>query len=215
MKRQVFVVWFVIFLVWAFYRAYLFFPEWIEEFFIKPAIFVAPIFYLIVIREKKNLAELGLAPRPKPLFLDIYLGVVIGILFALEGLLANFIKYGKFSFIPILALDTSGGIILFLVINLTSSIWEEILGRGYMYKRLFKVTNNQLWASVVSSFLFLLLHLPIMFTRLHLMGISLLVYPVSIMLLGITNSYLFTLRGSLALPILIHTFWNMTVALYL
>lgn len=84
-----------------------------------------------------------------------------------------------------------------------------------MYKRLYKTTKNQFGSAATSSFLFLLLHVPILFTRLHLTGTSLLVYPISIMLLGITNSYVYSLRGSLVLPILIHAFWNMTVALYL
>lgn len=215
MKHQVFGVWFIIFLVWAFYRAKFFLPETVDEFLIKPLVFVLPVLYVVIIREKKRLADLGLVPSPKNFFLDLYLGVLIGILFVVEGLLANFLKYGQFSFAPILAVKVSGGIVSFLIINLATSFWEEILARGYLYNRLYQITKNQFGAAFTSSFMFLLLHIPIMFTRLHLMGASLLVYPVSILLLGITNSYLFTLRGSLILPILIHTFWNMTVALYL
>lgn len=215
MKRQLFAVWFFIFLIWAFYRAYFRFPEWVDELLVKPLVFVAPVFYIVLVAENKKLDELGLAPSGKSLFLDLYIGVVIGILFAMEGLFANYLKYGQFSFQPILALKLSAGIAPFLFINLITSVWEEILGRGFLYQRLAKITNNQFGAALVSSFLFLLLHIPIMFTQLHLMGVSLLVYPLSILLLGITNSYILSLRGSLVLPILIHTFWNMTVALYL
>ena len=68
---------------------------------------------------------------------------------------------------------------------------------------------------MIASFLFMLLHFPIMFTRLHLTGSALLFYPLSIFLMGVTNSYLYTLRGNLLLPILLHAFWNMTVSLYL
>lgn len=215
MKHQVFIVWFVIFLIWAFYRASFFLPEYVDEFLVKPLIFVLPILYIVLVREKKKLKDLGLAPKSKDFFTDLYIGVVIGVLFALEGLLINYLKYGKFSFFPIMATRISGGLGLFFLINLATSLWEEILGRGYLYKRLFKLSNNQFGAAFTSSFLFLLLHVPILFTRLHLSGTSLLAYPVSILLLGITNSYIFNLRGSLVLPILIHLFWNMTVALYL
>lgn len=215
MKHQVFFVWFVIFLVWAFYRAKFFLPEWIDEFLVKPLIFVLPVVYVVIVREKKKLSELGLTPKLKDFLVDLYIGVLIGIAFALEGLIVNYFKYGQLSFAPTLVVKVSGGIIPFLLINLATSLWEEILGRGYLYQRLLRVSNNQFWAASSSSFLFLLLHIPIMFTRLHLLGASLLIYPLSILLLGITNSYLFTLRGSLTLPILIHTFWNMTVALYL
>lgn len=215
MKHKVFLVWFVIFLVWTFYRASLFLPENIDEFLIKPLIFVLPVLAVVLIQEKKGLNELGLLPSPKDFFTDLYIGVVIGIFFAAEGLLVNYLKYGNFSFAPIMASRLYGGIGMFFLINLATSLWEEILARGYLYTRLFKLNKNQFWAAFTSSFLFLLLHIPILFTRLHLSGTSLLVYPISILLLGITNSYIFSLRGSLTLPILIHAFWNMTVALYL
>ena len=197
MKRQTFAVWFIIFIVWAFYRAYFHLPDWIDEFLIKPVVFVFPVIFVLV-GEKNPLKEMGLWRSLPDFFLDIYLGVLIGLLFALEGMLANFIKYGQFSFAPILALKVSGGIVPLFIINI-----------------FYKISNNQFWAATSSSVLFLLLHIPILFTSLHLSGISFLVYPISILLLGITNSYVFTLRKSLTLPILIHAFWNMTVALYL
>lgn len=214
-KHQVFAVWFVIFILWSFYRAYFRLPEFVDEFLVKPVIFVLPVIYVVCIREKKSLGELGLAPKLRDLFTDLYIGVIIGIIFAFEGLLINSLKYGRFSFAPIDSLAVSGGLVWFLFINLTTSFWEEILGRGYLYLRLYKISNNQFWAAVSSSFLFLLLHIPIMFTQLHLTGTALIVYPISIILLGITNCYILSMRGSLVLPILIHTFWNMTVALYL
>jgi len=215
MRRQVFIVWFVIFLVWAFYRAYFSLPEAIDELLIKPLIFVLPILIIVFVKEKKKLSDLHVFPSRKDFFLDLYIGVVIGVLFALEGLVVNYLKYGQFSFSPLFSVKAGGGIIGFFIINLFTSLWEEILGRGYLYQRLYRETNNQMQSAIVSSFLFLLLHIPIMFTRLQLVGTSLLIYPLSILILGVTNCYLLTLRKSLTLPILIHTFWNMTVALYL
>ena len=215
MRHQVFIVWFIIFFIWAIYRAYFFLPDWIDELIIKPLVFTLPVLFVVKFREQNDLSTLGLKPQVKDLFFDLYIGVAIGILFALEGLLANYLKHGQFSFTPIMALRISGGVIPFLFTNFFTAIWEEILGRGYLYKRLYKLSSNQMGAALTSSFLFLLLHIPILFTRLHLTGASMLIYPISIMILGITNSYILSLRGSLVLPILIHTFWNMTVALYL
>ena len=215
MKHQVFIVWFVIFLIWAFYRAKFFLPENIDEFIIKPLIFALPVLWVVSKREKKSLRTLGFPDTLKKFLEDLYIGVVIGILFALEGLFANYLKYGKLSFEPILALRVSGGVIPFLLINFSTAFWEEILGRWYLYQRLLSIYKNQFHAALSSSFLFFLLHVPIMFTRLHLTGTSLVVYPLSILLLGITNCYILSWRGSFTLPILIHAFWNMTVALYL
>ncbi len=215
MKHQVFIVWFLIFIVWAIYRAKFYLPEGVDEFFVKPLIFTLPVIFVVLYKEKKKIKDLGFDTDFKNIFLDLYLGVVIGVLFALEGLFTNYLKYGKFSFLPLLSVKVSGGIIPFLILNIFSSLWEEILGRGYLYNRLYLISGRQFGSAFTSSFLFLLLHIPIMFTRLHLMEFSLLIYPISILLLGITNCYLFSLRKSLVLPILVHAFWNMTVALYL
>lgn len=215
MRRQVFIVWFVIFLTWAFYRANVFLPEWVDELVVKPIIFVYPVVIIALVYEKKKLRELGFFSTLRGFFLDLYIGVVFGIVFALQGLLANYLKYGQFSFSPLLPMGTSWGIVWFLILNLVTSLWEEILARGYLYQRLYEATKNQFWSAVSSTFLFFLLHVPILFTRLNLTGVSLFLYPTTVMLLGITNCYVFSLRKSLTLPILIHTFWNMTVALYL
>lgn len=215
MRRQVFIVWFGIFLAWALYRAYFVLPEWVDELLVKPLIFVIPVILVVRFRERNSLCSLGICPTGKSFFLDLYIGVVIGIVFALEGLFSNYLKYGQFSFLPILALKTAGGIVPFLVINIVSAIWEEFLGRGYLYQRLYQVTGRELHSAFTSSSLFFLLHIPIIFTRLHLRGTSLLVYMLTTVLLGITNCYILASRRSLTLPILIHAFWNMTVALYL
>lgn len=215
MRRQVFLVWFVIFLIWACYRAYFTLPETIDEFIAKPLIFAGPVIFLVLFKEKKGFRELGFGATLRNVMLDVYIGVILGILFAMQGLLANYVKYGTLSFAIPETIAGSGGILLFLLINTATSITEEILGRGFLYNRLYRTSGNQMGSALISSVLFLLLHLPIVLTRLHLMGTSLLVYPISILILGITNSYLYTLRGSLTLPILVHTFWNMTVALYL
>ena len=215
MKRQVFILWFLVFVVWAIYRAKVILPESIDEFIVKPLIFVVPPVFLVWVWENKKLKELGLVFEVKKFLTDLYIGVVLGIILAVEGLMANYLKYGKFSFEPVDAVVVAGGIGTFLLINMTTAVSEEILGRGFLYGRLYKATKKQLWSAMIASFLFMLLHFPIMFTRLHLTGSALLFYPLSIFLMGVTNSYLYTLRGNLLLPILLHAFWNMTVSLYL
>lgn len=215
MKRQVFVTWFVVFIVWALFRAYFHLPEQVDEYLVKPLLFVIPVLAIVWVWEDKKLADLGLGAKPLAFFLDLYIGIVIGILFAIEGILANYLKYRQIFFIPIDAAKLSGGVGSFLLLNLATSFSEEVLGRGYMYNRLYRSTNKQFWSALVSSFLFMLLHIPIMFTRLQLMGPSMIVYPLSILIMGVTNCYLLSARKSLTLPILLHTFWNMTVALYL
>jgi len=215
MRRQVFIVWFVIFLAWALFRAYTSLPEWIDEYLAKPVIFVLPVFLIVIFREKKTVCTLGLCPSGKDFFLDLFIGVCIGIVFALEGLFSNYLKYGQFNFMPLTALREAGGITAFLALNIVSASWEEILGRGYLFQRLYLATGILWRAAFTSSFLFFLLHVPIIFTRLHLRGVPFLVYVMTTVLLGVTNCYLLAWRKQLTLPILVHAFWNMTVALYL
>lgn len=215
MKRQTFIVWFLIFIIWAIYRAKVILPESIDEFIVKPLIFVVPPVFLVWVWENKKLKDLGLAFQAKDFLTDLYIGVVLGIILAVEGLMANYLKYQKFSFEPIDAVVLAGGIGSFLMINLATAVSEEILGRGFLYGRLYKATRNQLWSAATASLLFMLLHLPVMFTRLHLSGTAMIFYPLSIFLMGVTNSYLYSFRKNLILPILLHTFWNMTVSLYL
>ncbi|KKS97980.1 MAG: hypothetical protein UV73_C0004G0122 [Candidatus Gottesmanbacteria bacterium GW2011_GWA2_43_14] len=215
MKRQVFIVWFFIFIVWAFYRAKFILPESVDEFIVKPLIFLVPPLFLVWVWENKKLKELGISFDVKSFLTDVYIGVVLGIILAVEGLMANYLKYQKFSFEPVAAVLLAGGIGSFLLINLATAFSEEVLGRGFLFGRLYKVTGKQFPSAITASFLFMLLHLPVMFTRLHLTGTALLFYPASIFLMGVTNSYLYTFRRNLVLPILLHAFWNMTVSLYL
>jgi len=212
-SKSIYLIWFGIFLVWIFYRVTFKFPEWVDELIVKPLVFVGPVIWFVKTREKRGPESLGFSR--KNLFSDLYIGVGIGLLFAIEGFLANFIKYGNFSFVPINAL-TSVGLIPFLVLSLVTAISEETLGRGFLYNRLFEEGRNQFGAAIISSVLFLLLHVPILFVQLNLTGGSLVVYLISVFLLGVTNCYLFTFRGNrLTVPILVHLFWNATVALYL
>ena len=101
MKRQVFIVWFAIFIVWSFYRAYFNLPEWVDEYLIKPLIFLVPVLAIVWVWEDKKLKELGLSTKPLNFFLDVYIGVVLGVLFAVEGLVINYFKYRRFFFTPI------------------------------------------------------------------------------------------------------------------
>jgi len=67
----------------------------------------------------------------------------------------------------------------------------------------------------LGTILFVLLHVPILVTTLKLHGVTLVLFFVTDFVLGLANSLLFYNTRSLVAPILVHLFWNMTVALYL
>ena len=205
-------VWGWVAIVWAFYRYFFRLPEWADEFIFKPLVFVFPVLWYVRAREKAKWASLGITG--KGLFTSIYIGLGFGFVFALEGLAANAIKYGKLTIMPIAAFSQYGMITL-LLLSVATAVSEEILSRGFVFNRLLKAKKSLPYASVVSTLMFVMLHIPILVLSLKLQGMALILFFITDFVLGLANSLLLYNTGSLVAPILVHIFWNMTVALYL
>lgn len=205
-------VWGWIVLVWAFYRYFIHFPEWVDEFIFKPMIFALPVLWFVRNREKRTMASVGLTA--KNLFPSIYIGLGFGFVFALEGLAANAIKYGKLTIMPIEAF-AQYGMGMLLLLSAATAFSEEVLSRGFVFTRFIEGKKGIVYASVVSTLMFVVLHIPILAFSLKLQGMALVLFFVTDFILGFANSLLLFNTGSLVAPILVHIFWNMTVALYL
>lgn len=205
-------LWAWILLVWSLYRYFLKLPEWADELIFKPLVFVAPVIWYVRRIEKRRLETVGLTA--KNLFTSIYIGLGIGLLFALEGLAANAIKYGKLQIVPS-AVFGQYGMGLLLVLSLATAISEEFLSRGFVFSRILEKIKSLPKASIISTILFVLLHVPILVTSLKLQGMMLVLFFTTDVILGLANSLLFYTTQSLVAPILVHLFWNMTVSLYL
>jgi len=208
---SVFHLWAWILLAWSLYRYFLKLPEWADEFIFKPLIFVAPVIWYVRKKEKESLETLGLTGRN--FFTSVYIGLGFGIVFALEGLVAHAIKYGKLDITPIAAFEQYG--FFLIILSLATAFSEELLSRGFIFNRLYEKTKNLPYAAIVSTLMFVLLHIPILVTMTKLQGMTLILFLVTDFVLGMANSLLFYNTGSLVAPILVHIFWNMTVALYL
>jgi membrane protease YdiL (CAAX protease family) len=205
-------VWGWIVLTWAFYRYFVKLPEWADEFIFKPLIFAAPVLWYVRTREKRPLTSVGITGAN--FFTSIYIGLGFGFLFALEGIAANTIKYGKLQFMPIAAFEQYG-LGMLLLLSAATAVTEEILSRGFVFQRLLDGKKSLPYAAIVSTAMFAVLHIPILVTSLKLHGMMLVLFFMTDIILGVANSLLFYNTGSLVAPILVHIFWNMTVALYL
>ncbi len=205
-------VWGWIVIAWALYRYFFRLPEWVDEFIFKPMIFVLPVLWYVKNREKKPFASLGLTT--KNLFTSIYIGLGFGFVFALEGLAANAIKYGKIEIVPIAAFEEYG-LGMLILLSAATAFSEELLSRGFVFSRLIEGKRGLFYAALVSTLMFVVLHIPILAFSLKLQGMALLLFFVTDFILGFANALLFYNTGSLVAPILVHVFWNMTVALYL
>lgn len=208
---SVFRMWAWILLAWSLYRYFFKLPEWADEFIFKPLVFVVPVVWYVRNKEKQSLATLGLTWRN--FFTSVYIGLGFGVVFALEGLVAHAIKYGKLDVNPIAAFQQYG--FFLIILSLATAFSEEVLSRGFIFNRLYEKTKNLPYASVVSSVMFVLLHVPILVTMTKLQGMTLVLFIVTDLVLAMANSLLYYNTGSLVAPILVHIFWNMTVALYL
>jgi membrane protease YdiL (CAAX protease family) len=205
-------VWGWIVIAWAIYRYAFHLPEWADEWIMKPFVFVAPILWYVRRVEKRTLESIGITG--KNFFSSIYIGLGFGFLFAIEGLAANAIKYGKLQFNPIPSFEQYG-LGMLLLLSLATAVCEEILSRGFVFTRILEVKKNVTYATVLSTAMFAFLHVPILVTSLKLQGVTLVLFFLTDIMLGVANSLLLYNTRSLIAPILVHIFWNMTVAMYL
>lgn len=209
---HVYQVWGWIALVWAFYRYYVRLPEWADELMFKPLVFAVPVLWFVRSVESRPLSSLGITS--KHLKQSIAYGVGLGVVFFLEALAANWVKNGSIIIQPIQVVDAYG-VLPLIVFTIATACTEEVLNRGFLFSRIFEQSGRFVYASLVSTALFVVLHIPILVTALQLRGTMLIFYFATTAVLGMVNCILFTKTKSLVAPILVHLFWNLTVAFLL
>lgn len=206
-------IWAFILIIWSIYRSKFHFPIWFDEFIAKPIVFIFPVYWCITNREKKNFfSDIWL--KTSSFFHDVYLSLGIGIIFALTALISNLVKHDSFMFDKTITTLQEKGLILTILIALATSTSEEILSRGFVLKRLFTESKNAISSIFISSILFFVLHIPILFTNLKLTGDLLLFFMITDLLLSLSVSFIYLQRKSLIIPILIHAFYNIAIMLY-
>lgn len=198
-------LWSVILIIWAIYRAKLTMPVWFDELVAKPLVFVVPVLWYILKKEKRNLL-VGLDFRPKKIIFDLLAGLVIGFFVVSIPFLIQFLKNKQIVFPQL----TQFGTLLFL--GFATAVSEEILSRGFILKRLYEDSKNKFSASFFASILFFFLHIPIIFTNPQLTGNLLLTVLAVTLAFSLINSLIFLDYG-LLLSILIHLFYNLSLSL--
>lgn len=176
----------------------------------KPLLWLPPVIILVLKVEKESLASLGLTK--KNFFPSVYWGVGLGMVYALEGFLTSVFKYGgvQVNQTGYSALSFLGAIL----ISLATAFSEELVFRGYIYNRLNRIWENEWLANLVSSFLFVLIHLPIgVFVLGYTPGIML-VYLLLILIYGIGSGFVFARTQNLVASILLHVFWSWPIILF-
>jgi membrane protease YdiL (CAAX protease family) len=199
-------------LVWSLYRYFFKFPEPIDEFIVKPIVFILPVLFFVWRKEKRSFSTIGITMHN--FTQSILIGLGFGLLFSGEAMFANIMKYGSLTISATPAV-VQNGIPLLVVLSLATAISEEVLSRGFFFSRLFESTKNMLYSALMSTLLFVAFHIPILLTSLKFQGTTLILFFLTSFILGLTNSFMYHKNRSLVAPILIHLFWNMTVSVFL
>jgi len=206
---NVVVLYLYLIIVWTIYRCLFQLPSWLDELIIKPLLWIGPVLLLVKI-EKQKLISIGWSL--KKLFHNLYLGWGLGAFFALEGLLANAIKYRGLVFVP-LGLSPYQ-LINFILISLVTAFSEETLFRGYIQTRLEKILDNDLAANIIASIAFSLIHLPIAIFVLGYNLPTLASYLFIMLILGFADGFIFQKTKTIVAPTISHALWNLSILLF-
>lgn len=201
--------WAIVVIVWSVYRYYFKtdLPIWFDEFIAKPLVFLIPVYYYITKYEKKpfwksvdfNVAKTG----------DIVLGVMAGLFVLVMGMVVYYDKTN--TFLPPFAFSA----FFYIVVAFASSFSEEILSRGFVLKRLYADSKNVYTSVFFASFLFFMLHVPILFSNPAMRGGALIQVMLTDFLLSFGVSLAYLQRKNVLVPIIIHALYNLAIYLIL
>lgn len=207
-------LWAIILIIWSVYRTKLQLPEWFDEFIAKPIVFLLPVIWYIKKYEQKPFFK-SVYLAKENLFKNIKVVFFIGLLLTGSALLANYFNQSGVNIFQNFFTFTPTKLGLIIAISLATAISEEILSRGFILKRLYEDSKNIYSASFLSSVLFLILHVPILFTTPNIQGNLILLILTTDFILGMVNSFLAIEGKNLVSPILVHALYNLAIILYI
>jgi membrane protease YdiL (CAAX protease family) len=195
-------------LVWAFYRFLFRLPDQIEELIIKPIIWLTPVFWF-TFKEKNTISSLGFTF--KNLFPAIYLSLGLGVIFVLEAVFSNFLKYGHFNFGANIG---STPLLMTLGLSFATSFSEETAFRGYIFGRLWSVLKNEWSANLLTTILWTLVHVPIAFFVWKLSLAAGILYLILTAAFGMGSAFIFGRTKNIWGSILLHVLWEWPIILF-
>jgi membrane protease YdiL (CAAX protease family) len=188
-------------IVWGFYRFLFKLPE-------EPVFWLIPVFLLLK-REKKGLSSLGVTM--KNLFPAIYVSLALGVVFAIEGVIINYVKYSGIDFSA-----NVGQRMLFAALGLSfvTAISEELTLRGYLFSRIWDALGNEVAANLITSFVWGLIHIPIAVFWFQLEFGGIVGYLLLTTIFGIGSAYVYARTKNIVSSILLHVLWAWPIILF-
>ncbi len=209
--QKVLNVWAIILVLWSLYRGYFKtdLPVWFDEFVAKPIFFLMPIYWYVKHNETISFFK-SVGFNKKLAIEDIVYGCVAFVFIGGFGLLGLLIKGGQFAVAPL-----SANLFSILIISLGTAFSEEIVSRGFLLSRFLALSHNKLSSVLLTSILFFILHIPVLFTNPSITGEIIPILIVSDFALSVTTSVIYIQRKSIIFPILIHACYLMGLQLFL
>lgn len=198
----------VLFVVWGLYRFIFQLPDEIEELVIKPIIWIGGTYYFIR-REKAKLESIGITY--KNLFPAIYFALGLGLVFAAEGLLVNFVKYNGFNFKANLG---NTNLLTSLGLSFATAISEEIAFRGYIFTRLWLSLKSEWTANIVTSVVWTAIHIPVTIFVLKYDLSQAFVYLFLTFVFGLGSAFVYARTKNIVSPIFLHVLWEWPIILF-
>lgn len=195
-------------LVWGAYRAFVSLPENIEELLVKPLIWLVPV-ALLLRKEKVGAGSLGLTF--KNLFPAIYFSLALGAFFVMEAVLINFVKHGGLNFGSYIG---EGAFFSSLFLSFATATVEETSFRGYIFSRLWLVTKKEWVATLLTSLLWGLIHVPVVIFVWKLSFSAGLTYLILTTIFGIGSAFVFARTRNIFSSILLHVLWEWPIILF-
>ena len=196
-------------IVWGFYRFLFQLPEVVEETFVKPVVWLLPVFYLLA-KEREGLDSIGITF--KNLFPAIYYALGLGMFFVIEALIINYVKYsGEFNLganigsLPLLPA---------LGLSFVTAISEELAFRGYVFTRVWKFLKNEVSANLLTSVFWAMIHVPITVFVWKLDLQAAVIYLFLTAIFGVGSSFVYARTKNIVSPILLHVLWQWPIILF-
>ncbi|MCJ7805791.1 CPBP family intramembrane metalloprotease [Patescibacteria group bacterium] len=195
-------------IVWGLYRFLIQLPDEVEELVVKPIIWLIPVF-VIIKKEGLGLDSLGITV--KNLFPSVYFSLALGSFFVMEALIINFIKHNGLSFAANIGDKT---LPMALGISFATAVSEEIAFRGYMFNRLWLALKNEWLANVITTLVWVLIHVPIYIFVLQLGASATMVNLLITALFGLGSAFVFARTKNVFSSIFLHVLWEWPIILF-
>jgi membrane protease YdiL (CAAX protease family) len=105
-------------------------------------------------------------------------------------------------------------LLMALAISFITAISEELTFRGYIFGRLWKVLGSELWANLLTSTLWAVVHLPIAIFWWELNVAGTLGLLVLTTIFGIASAIIYARTKNILSSILLHVFWEWPIILF-